>query len=846
MIELKQFNMVDHIERLITLKEEPSQFVCECPVCNGQRLTINKDTGAYRCWSGGCETKDIREKVSPWADVCQQKVRDPNQSIKPNKQRKNLFANQSDLAKDAVQQDSITLATLPQPATDSPQPQKRLDKRRSETVVTTYRYSPTQGVERIQYEDKSKPKGYNKTFKQWHLADAGEEVPIWKNGKAVGHRLAQPEEQVYNKGSRPWLPYRWDEAVQAAKDSGANAILFAEGEQAVEKYRQIGLAAVTLQGSSWGEPDLQQLAEMVQAENLSVVSHPDLDRMGKQKAQKLKKMCDHVGVQCVVIEPKHIVPNLPDAADIVDILATGLEVPDFIRLLNEEICRVLEKQSCEQEQSDLANTTFNQQVLSALYTDILWICVNEVLYRWAGTYYAQVEDPIEARRIRDFANTLSKLDKKGNISYPYATPQKVKEALAWIKISFARSPTEVNPANALNCANGVLMLDWQSGIPQPILEAPHDPQKHYFTHEPTVRYDPTADPTSCDQLLQVLDEPQRTIFLQLAGASLDLPEVRKLKGRSIRAALCSGLGNNGKDSLRTALAQILGGRGITSITLSDFCQYDKGRKFSVSKLHGSKINWASENSDFVAIDKLQALKAGITGDPIEIEGKNKDGYESSPNAVFFFNVNDVPRIQGAIEAIKSRFAILSFSKTFVDNPSGSKGELKADSRFKYDTQFLKEQVCPALLNRMIAALQDLVVKGIDYSSTNQALLDIQVQNSHLYQFAADVGLVLVEGNRIPIKALWQQLEQWYIADGTLQLETNAYGKECRVWTERTKSFDKNVKGANQIAQRFTQLFPTVKRVHLGDNKWALEGLGFISTSEINQSVPQISQENPTE
>lgn len=843
--ELKPFNILNFLERLKVLKDEPSQCVCECPVCSGHRLTIHKETGKYQCWSGGCLCKDIREAIAPWAHASNREGHAQNHSIKPSTKQKNHAAEQTESAKNPATQDSITLATLPQPATDSPQPRKCLDKRRGETSVTTYQYSPTQGVDRIQYEDKSKPKGYNKTFRQWHLAEAGEEVPIRKNGRIVGSRLAQPEEQVYSKGNHPWFPYRWDEAVQAAKDSNANAILFAEGEQAVEKYRQIGLACVTLQGSNWREPDLQQLAEILQAANLSVVSHPDLDQTGKQKAQKLKDACDRVGVQCVVIEPEQIVPNLPDAADIVDILATGLGVQDFIRLLNEEICRVLQKQSGEQEQSDLANTTFNQQVLSALYADSFWICVNEVLYRWAGTYYAQVEDAIEARRIRDFANTLSKLHSKGNISYPYATPQKVKEALAWVKISFARSPTEINPTNALNCVNGVLLLDWQSGIPQPII-TPHDPEKHYFTYEPLVKYDSAADPNYCDQLLEALDEPQRTIFLKLAGASLDLLEVRKLKGRIIRAALLRGLGNNGKDSLRAALAQIFSGHGITGVTLSDFQQYDSGKKFSVAKLYGSRINWASENSDLVAIDKLQALKSGITGDTIEIEGKYKDGFEISLNTVFLFNINDVPRMQGMLEAIKSRYVILSFNKTFVENPDGAKGELKADSRFKYNAQFLKEQVCSALLNRMIVALQDLAVNGIDYSSTNQALLDIQAETSHLYQFAADVGLVLVEGNRIPIKELWQKLEQWYIGDGTLQLETSKYGEKYRVWTERTKSFDKNVKGANQIAQRFTQLFPAVKRVHLGDNKWALEGLALIPASEVSQTVPSVSQENPTE
>jgi hypothetical protein len=53
-------------------------------------------------------------------------------------------------------------------------------------------------------------------------------------------------------------------------------------------------------------------------------------------------------------------------------------------------------------------------------------------------------------------------------------------------------------------------------------------------------------------------------------------------------------------------------------------------------------------------------------------------------------------------------------------PDPSKGELKADPRFKYDMDFLKTEVCPALLNKAIKALQDLIANGIDYSCTEKA------------------------------------------------------------------------------------------------------------------------------
>ena len=128
---------------------------------------------------------------------------------------------------------------------------------------------------------------------------------------------------------------------------------------------------------------------------------------------------------------------------------------------------------------------------------------------------------------------------------------------------------------------------------------------------------------------------------------------------------------------------------------------------------------------------------------------------------------------------------------------------------------------------MIAALQDLVLNGIDYSCTEQALGDIQVANSHLHEFARDVGLTYVDGGLISINDLWRKLEGWYQSNGTLRSETDKSGNMTRCWTVQVNSSDKNVTGANQVSKRFIKLFPRAKYVHIGNNKHALKGLGFV-------------------
>jgi putative DNA primase/helicase len=179
-----------------------------------------------------------------------------------------------------------------------------------------------------------------------------------------------------------------------------------------------------------------------------------------------------------------------------------------------------------------------------------------------------------------------------------------------------------------------------------------------------------------------------------------------------------------------------------------------------------------------------------------------------------------------------RYAVLNFGKVFKENPDPSKGELKADPRFKYDMDFLKTEVCPALLNKAIKALQDLIANGIDYSCTEKAFSEIQAENSHLYRFAQEVGLVYREDSVVSAKQIWQYLEDWYKDDGTLTVETDRFGNEQRVWVDQPKPSDKNVKGPNQVIKRFLEIFPKAKRADLPNNAAGIQGIGF-SYSEPN-------------
>ena len=480
---------------------------------------------------------------------------------------------------------------------------------------------------------------------------------------------------------------------------------------------------------------------------------------------------------------------------------------------------------------------FCQKAFEALYGDKYWLWVFNHLYYWNVNYYEGVDTNAEISRINHYCDTYEAVKEVRDpetgelieeiVTYPYARPKYVNEVFNWVTQKLSIDPTRINPPG-LNCLDGVLELSydpdskkWQRNL------TPHNPKTHLYLYPPQATYNIPAVvmPDACDALLSCLDAPQRDIFLKIVGASLDLNTVRIHKGREIKALLMWGLGNNGKDTLRETTAMMFGYRGMVGASLSDFKQYDEGRKFPLAKLDGALINWPSENADCMLLDRLQSIKIAITGDPLSAEKKGRDEYQFNPKCVHFFNVNSLPHLLGAIEAITSRFGILGFTKTYKSNPGP--GELQADPRFLYDKTFVRTEVLPWYLHRVLDALDRLMVEGIDYSCTSAAFENAREESDHIYSFCKEVGIGYLPKAQITATDVWEQLRQWYIANGTLEVKDLGDGRTLETWNNQTTWGDHTVKGLNQILPRLLKIFPKATRARDSSGRNCLEGIGFL-------------------
>jgi putative DNA primase/helicase len=841
------FDIRDHLDKLEPGKGKDAYT---CPVCQGKRLTFNKKTGAYQCWSGGCSTDEIKEAIRPRAEfLAERKGEQPAPKVKKPRTKKKEHT-------PVLIPIGAKLLRLPAPG-QSPQPQPLAKDTPkdipSNALQTTYDYSPTQKVVRYEWPDTTNPKGHDKTYRQYHLDLDGKKV--WK------------------KGDARWPAYRIDEVVEilkAVSDSEPVAIAMPEGELGVELARNISLAALTLQGSNWSDPETQQMLETLRAtgKNVCLIVIRDNDDTGIKKGTGIELVARHIQFPCLVIDPRAMWADIPEKGDIREFLE-AMAADEFLIRVEAEITkaanssefnnsltshpRTCECVVCLSSKSSLKDyipdtapapeQSYVQKAVEALYSSGHWVSFGGQLFAFTGTHYELQPEGTEKRRILDWLSTYSEFV-RGKYRCTRANTASVNEVYGYILLAVAIDPNTINP-EGLNSSSGVVKINPDGSHTL----VPHDP-KRVYTYV-GCKYDPDIDPTHYDRLLECLEPAQRKIFLRTAAAALNLKLVRsKLTGRGVKGLLCHGEGSNGKDTLRAVLAAVYG-QGMTGKSLSDFKAYDMGRKFTLAAIEGSICNWASENTAKVDLDNLQSLKQLITGDPIDIERKGKDAYEYKPAAIFFANCNKLPGITGGTAAIDDRYSILRFNKTYAKNAIAAEGQLEADPRFKDDEKFILEQVAPAMLNKLLEEFPLLLAEGIDYKATKDAMQKAQEESRHLWQFAREVGLEVQVGGRVWITDLWDLLVNWYEGMGILDKELDGKGKDKLIWHDLPNKYDSPVKAINQVASRFSEIFPKLQvcrycersEIERKGQRYLL-GIGFVQT--LTQSAKTVEPSEPVD
>ncbi len=431
------------------------------------------------------------------------------------------------------------------------------------------------------------------------------------------------------------------------------------------------------------------------------------------------------------------------------------------------------------------------------------ISVNGLLHEYKADGYYQHLDEVKFKKqaLALLSNHVTNLSTGAN---DYAKSSAAEEAFKYLVSNYSVEIDQINPMG-INLANGFLRLDYDEDSKPFFTLEKHSPEQ-LNTYICDYDYKPGLD----DQVLvkflnDLLDKEDQNILTKLISASFDMDFARKKVGRDLRAVINYGDGENGKDTLRAIVTLLIGEHRFTSLSLSNFKEADSGRKFGIFDLYRSSVNWSSENEQ-LPIDKSQTLKAAITGDPIQVERKNKDPVEIKPKALFFFNMNGLPNIGSQSEAIKSRLCPIHFKYAFKSNPDPNiLTEKKADPRFKHDPEFLKQEILPAFLNLLIKSYGDLIEHGIDYKSKDQLFNEIVKESNHLYDFIEDTKLQRCSVNEgLTASEIHERYLSWCISNGIASSEQDL--KRSGFFTET----DRAITSSAEMGKRLRTIFPNLK------------------------------------
>lgn len=795
---MEAINLSNHLD-LFTKAKARGKY--ECPICNNPKLSINIKSGAYNCYFD--ESHEHRAEIYKW--VLGQLGLD-----KQDTPKKQITKHYKRPTKQPIPLPHLNLATVANPE------------------ILTNKFKPSK-------LDKDAPKGttYQINTNYWYLREKNNS--IWKQKKeyfSANDRLKKTFNWFSNgrKGkSYQVKPYCYSEA----QENGKNAIVtVVEGEKDVDTLRSQGICAISF------DSPLPEELKGIDCDGFLIIG--DNDQAGDNKLNKVVNLCTELEIPHLSIPITELWENAPEKADITDYKNfIGDAFPNHfkkeLKIIFDELKLDKKLQLPQPEIDEIKPGTpsghedalFTEKALQDLYHGDKWISINGDLYHFNGKYYEKCSEFTEKKKISQWCLAFN--GKK------YATKNAVNSIWDWVILSYAIDPSKINPPG-LNLLNGVLRITWENNKPSWKLH-PHN-SKEIYTYCSEIEFNPDAPSEECDRLLSCLSEGQQQIFLKTLAASFDLENLRKHQGRDIKAIICKGYGSNGKDAIRESV-RILFGHALTNISFSDFQAYEQGRKFPLAKLHGSLISWSSENASLSRLDSLQSVKSAITGETIDIEQKNQPEFSINPQSIFFFNCNEAPNFKSGLEAVRSRWAILSFDKTFKKNADPSKGEIEADPRFRYDPDFMKKNVVPALLNKMLNALVDLAANGIDYDSIDDAMESVKRESNHIYDFCQESGINYQVDGKIYCLDLWEKLKQWYIRNGVLVISKNDSGKEKQDWIDQAQRGDRNIKGANQIYKRFAEIFPKIKR----EVDWSEERKGQVYLAGIGFSdEPQIHQD----
>lgn len=202
------------------------------------------------------------------------------------------------------------------------------------------------------------------------------------------------------------------------------------------------------------------------------------------------------------------------------------------------------------------------------------------------------------------------------------------------------------------------LIDWDN-VPEDFTFT-HKINHNYVKNAPKVYLKDNSDGYTFEVdswLLEVLDTPEKVENMYEVFADVVMP----YNFQSRRAVFfIDGIGNgcNGKGSVCELITQLAGGEKSDNVTAISLEQW--GKDFLLTSLPFATVSISHEQVEGMYFDKVDALKAAITADPVLINVKHKSAFTYKPYIVVVFCTNSWPKVKDDTGAWQRRLLIIQF------------------------------------------------------------------------------------------------------------------------------------------------------------------------------------------
>lgn len=248
------------------------------------------------------------------------------------------------------------------------------------------------------------------------------------------------------------------------------------------------------------------------------------------------------------------------------------------------------------------------------------------------------------------------------------------------------------------------------------------------------------------------DDAMQRILQEFMGAIF----IDRDKVKIEKMLILKGAGSNGKSVVFETLKGLLGEDNIKTIGLSDLISGSE-RKQNIASINGKRLNYCSEIQTQEFGKNVDALKALISGEPIEVRLVYINNFTARNIPLLMANANRMPYIKDWSHGLSRRIMILPFDVVLEEYEQNK--QLSNELRKEY----------PGILNWILAGRQRLISNNYQFS-ISQKLLDTvaeyQAESSTVLQFmrAKDYNRTLLEIEREPrwleSRKLWYDYVKW--------------------------------------------------------------------------------------